>query len=67
MPECPLCKHKHNFWDVSIMARTHKHAEAFIEITAHKRSSHFDGFEFLEEINILSCPKCSNLFYSESD
>lgn len=67
MPECPNCKHKHDFWDAKLMKRTHTNTEKFIEINGctHQSEDYAGRFQ-LKEVKMFGCPKCYIVFWDEN-
>ena len=65
MPKCPNCKHKHDFWDVELMDRTHRDTESFIRITGcvhHTEDG--NGYDRLNQTIMYGCPICKIVFWS---
>lgn len=63
MPQCPVCEHKHNFWNVDEMEYTHKDTEKFIEITGcHHKGEDGNGYEAIRIARLFGCPKCKIVF-----
>lgn len=64
MPECPNCKHKHDFWDAETMTRTYQNTEKFIEIEGcHHEEDDYRELHKVKLTKMYGCPMCHIVFW----